>query len=341
MTDAWRNEESPHVSVIVPTFRRPDALRHTLNALTCQRYPKDRYEIFVVDDGPEETTQRLVAAFADGPPKIRYLSQPHSGAARARNLGAQAATGDLLLFVDDDILLPPDAIARFIAAIRALGPCCLNGRWEFPVAMLKELSATPFGRFRLALESWVRSGMRLRPIDERHAEVELLTACNLMLPTEDFWKIGGFDETIPFAGYEDQEFSLRARDRGYRLIYDGSLQCLHNDHRMSRQEFLERQRRGALTAALLWSKRPDHFEGRRALIRENDGLRLADPWRLTLKKLLKLVLSSRPALVAFDVLAGVIERWWPSAPLLTSLYWVMCGLYIFRGVREGLAAVRR
>lgn len=334
-------EEPLFVSVIVPTFRRPDVLATTLDALLEQSYPRHLYEIIVVDDASDLETDSLVRSLAAGSPRLAYLPQTHNGAASARNHGARAARGDLLLFVDDDIVLPADGLERLVRSMAELGPCCLNGRWEFTDAMQAELAATSFGRFRLKVERWVKDGLPMRRLDERYAEVEVLTACNLMVPTIDFWRIGGFDESFPAAGYEDQEFSLRARALGYRLIYDPTVTCWHNDRRLTRDAFLERQRRGAMTAALMWVKHPSYFEGHRALIRENDETRLREPFRLTGKKIAKSVLASRPGISALKAATDLLERIAPSTRLLERLYWVLVGLYLFRGVREGIARFSR
>lgn len=324
----------PFVSVIVPTYRRRLSLMRALMALGAQHYPPEQLEIVVVDDDDDPATAALVAAV--GGSSVRYVAQAQRGAAAARNKGARIARGDLLLFVDDDILLPPNGVSAFVASFDRIGVCCLNGRWDFPDEMSAELSGTPFGRFRLELEDWVKRGMPMHVIDERYAEVALLTACNLLVRRDAFWGIGGFDESIPSAGYEDQEFSLRARDKGYRLIYDRTLRCLHDDRRLSRDAFLERQRRGAMTAAILYRRRPEHF-AERDLIRENDAIRLGEPVRRTLKKLLKATLAFPPLLAGLRSLATLFERAAPRSRVLTRLYWGLVGVYLFRGVRDGLA----
>ena len=82
----------PDISFVVPTFRRPDALRVTLETLLRVDYPAERMEIVVVDDADEKRTREAIASLSDRSVEITYLGQSSSGVATARNRGARAAT---------------------------------------------------------------------------------------------------------------------------------------------------------------------------------------------------------------------------------------------------------
>src|SRR4030095_4045208 len=92
---------SPLFSVIVPTYQRARSLAVCLQALAHQKYPRDRYEVLVVDDGSEMSPAASVDAFRDRM-NVRLLVQSHSGPANARNCGARHAVGSFLVFTDDD-----------------------------------------------------------------------------------------------------------------------------------------------------------------------------------------------------------------------------------------------
>src|SRR5688500_16831171 len=89
------------VSMVIPTFRRPEALRATLESVMAIDYPADAYEVIVVDDGSGDRTPEVVRSFERPAPRVRCVEQPNSGVARARNQGAALATGELLIFLDD------------------------------------------------------------------------------------------------------------------------------------------------------------------------------------------------------------------------------------------------
>ena len=122
-----------HVSVVIPTFRRPKALRLTLDALARSQPPPD--EVVVVDDAAEPGTSAVVEPFRDRL-RITLLSQERRGAAAARNAGARAAGGELLLFLDDDMLVEPAHIAAHVATHGAFANAMVGSdRWYSPAAL--------------------------------------------------------------------------------------------------------------------------------------------------------------------------------------------------------------
>jgi glycosyltransferase involved in cell wall biosynthesis len=158
---AASTKPTPRFSIIVPTFRRSDALGRTIDGLLATDYPSDRFEIIVVDDGDDPGTRDVVNAAQTAPVKATLLRGRGKGAAAARNDGARAAYGDFLVFVDDDIVVPPNHLTAQLE-VRAVHGECISGAdwWEFTSDVVSDLRATPLGRYRLALEQSYR-GRRL------------------------------------------------------------------------------------------------------------------------------------------------------------------------------------
>jgi GT2 family glycosyltransferase len=336
-TSAERRYDPATISVIIPTHGRPEALAETLAALLALDYPPDRYELVVVADGSDPSTAAVVQAAQRSGPRVGYVEQPSSGVARARNHGAEVAQGELLVFLDDDLLVSPDHLARHVEAQDRFGDVLANGHWEFSPAVRSDLEATPFGRFRIDVEQWVKEGLPTEPISERYLRPVGVTACNLGVRAETFAWLGGFDETFPYAGCEDQDLSLRAAASGKAFVYDTEIRLLHNDRRLTLPEFGERQRRGAITHVHLASRHP---EVRRAseMLRENGPIQRGDPVPRMAKKLAKRALATRPGLAATGGLARVLELLAPNSRALWRTYWAIMGVYIFSGIREGLRA---
>jgi glycosyltransferase involved in cell wall biosynthesis len=328
------------VSIIVPTFNRTDTMGETLDALRKLTYPAELLEVIVIDDSGGSEAAAVARKIAGNDFPIRCVSQPNRGVASARNAGARLAKGELLIFLDDDMLVEPTHVEQHLATHEAFDNCIVNGHWEFAPEIEKALADTPFGRFRIWVESWVKDGIAKQQLDATRLSVEGVTACNLSIYRDDFWKVGGFDETFPYAGYEDQEFSFRASQGSYRFIYDTELRLLHNDRRMTLAQFGRRQAQGAMTAVLLAAKHPARYADV-PLIRENSPVARGDGFRLGAKKMVKLILSTPPALRLVHAVIAVWERVWPSGPGLHRAYWATCGLYIYRGVRTGLAQLDR
>ena len=94
------------VSVIIPAFNEANTINLCLESL--RRQTDLPVEILVVDDGSTDTTAQVVEQFNQGYKRVRLLSQPHLGPAKARNLAARQARGKVLVFVDADMEFSPD-----------------------------------------------------------------------------------------------------------------------------------------------------------------------------------------------------------------------------------------
>ena len=96
---------APSFSVIVPTRDRAGLLGRCLDSILDMDYPSERYEIIVVDNAPNTSeTKTLVETYARTQP-VRYLREDAPGSASARNLGLKHATGELVAFTDDDVVV--------------------------------------------------------------------------------------------------------------------------------------------------------------------------------------------------------------------------------------------
>ncbi len=104
-----KNKE-PLVSIIIPTRNRPEGLQQCLAAIAGLDYPRDKFEVIVVDDGSSTQLYSVVELFSE---KINLflLKQDHAGPAAARNRGVQQAKGKFLVFTDDDCRPTPGWLA--------------------------------------------------------------------------------------------------------------------------------------------------------------------------------------------------------------------------------------
>lgn len=170
-------------------------------------YPRDRFEVIVVDDGSEAPPEAVVASFRDRLDVV-LLTQPHAGPATARNAGAAKARGQFLAFTDDDCEPARDwlrALAnRFgVAQHRAIG-----GRTR---------NALPHNRYASASQLIVEYLHTYYNADP--ARPRFFTSNNLALPKDRFREIGGFATTFPLAAAEDREFCERWLQHGYPMAW--------------------------------------------------------------------------------------------------------------------------
>jgi GT2 family glycosyltransferase len=317
-------------TIVVPTHRRPESLKATLEGLLGQESPGSRYEIVVVDDAADPEASAVVKGLMGGPVEVRLINQRSLGAAAARNAGASAARGDLLIFCDDDFGVETDHVAKHVATHERQGDILLGGDWWYSPDALAALMATPFGRFRIEFERRLRDAREESRIDRGCVEVDTLSACDLSIRAETFWRLGGFDADFPYAGTEDQDFSLRARKAGYRLLRNREIRPFHNDPHATLRQFCAREARGAESVVVLGRKHPEAIGdfARLAPVSREDGP------SLIAVKLLKRALSGDLQLRAIHGMVDQLERLGVSDSRLYGIYRRVIGLYLFKGYRK-------
>ncbi|MFE6646310.1 glycosyltransferase family 2 protein [Nocardioides sp. NPDC057772] len=112
----------PTLSVVVPVYNVAEYVEKSLRSVLDQ--PRDeisRLEVIVVDDGSTDGSAQILRRIAAEEPSVTLITQPNSGVSRARHTGIDAATGELLTFVDPDDILPPDAWSAMIRSLRRTG----------------------------------------------------------------------------------------------------------------------------------------------------------------------------------------------------------------------------
>lgn len=109
------------VSVIIPTFNRAALIGAALDSLEAQTW--ECLEIIVVDDGSTDTTLEVVRSRGPlkGSRRLRVISQANAGVSVARNTGTRASTGEFIVYLDSDDQLHPEAITRYVEALRTQG----------------------------------------------------------------------------------------------------------------------------------------------------------------------------------------------------------------------------
>jgi glycosyltransferase involved in cell wall biosynthesis len=109
-------QNAPTASVVIPTRNRPASALQTLRTVLRSDYPSDRFEVIVVDNGSGEDERLDESEFDPGDVAVRLLSEEASGGSNARNTGLHAATGEIVAFCDDDVLVDPGWLASLALA---------------------------------------------------------------------------------------------------------------------------------------------------------------------------------------------------------------------------------
>lgn len=199
---------TPRCSIVVPTYQRPVALAACLESLAAQDYPRDRYEVIVVNDGGA-SVQDVVTPFATRV-DVRVIEQPNAGPGAARNRGAHAAAGKMLAFTDDDCRADPSWLAALAARLTAEPDCVVGGR----------VTSTLDGPRHLCSGASQMLVSYLYAYYNRDGETaRFFTSNNLAVRREAFVNIGGFDASYRGPAAEDREFCDRWVTGGGRMVY--------------------------------------------------------------------------------------------------------------------------
>jgi GT2 family glycosyltransferase len=254
----------------------------------------------------------------------------------ARNHGATQASGELLLFVDDDIVVGESNLRQHEAIHANHNRCLLSGHWEFDPELRRRLEASPLGRYRLAYEDLYNQPDGLvRETTGGQVHPKTLAAANLSVMADTFWSLDGFDERFP-VGAEDKDFTWRAAKAGCVLLYDYDIRVIHNDQHSDFESLCRRQERGAIGTVYFTRKNADAPDV--PMIARNGPIRRGDSARVVVRKVSRDLMSRRLPLALAQRLVKVVE-WvrprggWP----LEYIYRAVGGLYVFRGIRRGLA----
>jgi glycosyltransferase involved in cell wall biosynthesis len=311
----------PTISVVIPTRNRPEKLQRTIDCLQMQSLPRDEYEVIVVDDGSEPPT---ACQWAGASNALRILRLAHGERSLARNRGAEAATGRLLAFVDDDMLPGPTFLRVHLDAHQEWPGILAVGAVPLPEAVLRK----PFGRFRMDLE---RGGI---PTERGLVpQPNLCTAQNMSLSRNLFFELGGFAPDIVSA--EDQDLALRHTRRGGRIAFIPEATAIHDDDNIGIRPYCRRSEWGAENLAPFLRRYPD-LPDNRERVSVNGPIRWShDPLGLLCRKALKAMLAWPPAVEGLFALTSILERLSPSNRGLRVLYTLLLGIHLQRGFRKG------
>ena len=176
------------VSVVIPTYNRADFLRQTLAGLVSQQFPRDHFEVLVIDNNSSDQTREVVAEFAEARPAPRYLKESQQGLDYARNRGVAEARGEIVAFGDDDILVPPDWLAQLVVPLIA-----------DPDRRIGAIGGEVIPVFPDGLPDWVREWHAplafradLGPLEKKHSPM----GANLAFPKWVFADLGLFHTAL-------------------------------------------------------------------------------------------------------------------------------------------------
>lgn len=318
--------DEPELSVVIPTHNRSGILRQTLDRLTTSTLARP-WEIVVVANACTDDTVAFVTGLAGrSEVPVRLVEEAIPSASVARNRGAQVASGPLLVFIDDDILLEPDGLATILAWHEGSDRrSLLVGQ----VVAMPEHVATPFGAFRQQALGHVPRDLFPHP-------VEWFASGLAAVPAKTFDDLGGYAESYPAAGLEDADFGIRVSRAGYDIVFHPAVVGVHNDWAgTTARDHCRRAAAYCATAPLLAERFPDKDHPWASHVEVNRPPVPTDPRRMKARKRLKAA-----------AVAVAADRWMPAvadrvAPALKPrqrerLYRASVSVASYAGYQRGL-----
>lgn len=199
---------SPEISVVIPAKNASKTIGSCLEAVYANNNPA--YEVTVVDDGSTDDTVDIASGY-----KCAVLrNNPHNGVSGARNAGAFASKGDLLVFIDADIIVPQNTLSKISAKFQDRDIAAVVG-------MLSEnIRFTNFASQYKNL--WMHYTFNNLP-----DIISLIFSSAAAIKKDVFLECGGFDINYRYPNVEDNELGIRLRDSGYNIVLDKTLQVEH------------------------------------------------------------------------------------------------------------------
>ncbi len=230
-------------SVIVPVYNGVDVLPRCLAALCRQSVEPSRYETIVVDDGSTDQTASVAEQLLEGHPHTRVVRMAHAGPAAARNAGARAAQGAVLLFTDADCEPAPDWIERMARALDDPGVAGAKGVYRTRQTSLAA---------RFVQQEYQDKYDRMAG----QSTIDFVDTYSAAYRRDVFLASGGFDTAYTTASVEDQELSFRLASQGHRLVFAPDAVVFHS-HDVTLLEYLRRKFGIGYWKALLLRRHPD------------------------------------------------------------------------------------
>ena len=230
---------SPRVSVVVCSYNAERTMEACLASLEHLNYPD--YEVIVVNDGSTDRTLEIAECF----PYARIISQANKGLSVARNVGAEAATGEIVAYTDSDCVADPDWLTYLVATMER-----------------KQLVACGGPNFPPPEDSLVPSAVAVSPGGPTHVlltdeTAEHIAGCNMAFRRDALLALGGFDPVYRAAG-DDVDICWRFQDAGHTIGFSPAAIVWHF-RRNTVSAYLGQQRGYGKAEALVYAKHPVRF----------------------------------------------------------------------------------
>jgi GT2 family glycosyltransferase/glycosyltransferase involved in cell wall biosynthesis len=207
----------PQASIIVVTYNNIELTRQCLDSIFAKTGEPD-YEVIVMDNASQDETPRVLLEYAATYPNLKVILNPvNEGFARGNNIGVMAASGDYLVFLNNDTVVTRGWLAGLIhhlqdPAVGMVGPVTNYSSNESRIAVDYDPALPGLEEMDAFAEKYIH----------QHAgqafEVEMLLLLCVALRRTVYDEVGGIDERYGIGMFEDEDFAHEIRQKGYKLL---------------------------------------------------------------------------------------------------------------------------
>lgn len=230
------------VSVIIPTLNEARYIKTCLDSLLNQSYPKDQYEVLVVDSDSTDGTIDIVNAYCRKHSNVNLIFEDKKSASAARNKGIKMAKGKIIAFIDADTIISGGWIAQIIGSFDNIPHLGVVGGPDFTPA------DDPYSAQMVGLTE--NSEARVSEFKDKEAAM-MIKSCNCGCLKEVLDIVGYFDEDVPSMFYFDETpLWLKMIIKGYNAYFNPEMYVFHR-RQSSVREFLKIAYRYGASKAML------------------------------------------------------------------------------------------
>lgn len=220
---------NPEISVIICSYNRARYIREALESLYRQDADKSTYEVIVVDNNSTDDTDEVCHTFLNNHQdlKAQYLKEVQQGSSFARNRGADAAKGRILVFMDDDAVAESDFISGYIKLFKEIPDAVGAGGRIIPRYIPDEPTWMSY------YVSSLVGNFDYSPVQCRFKQGKYPLESNMAVRADAFNRISGFNTDLPGVkgtlriGGEGKDFFYRLTADGSNIIYDPAIRVMH------------------------------------------------------------------------------------------------------------------